>query len=83
MEAKTPQLAVKMSAQEAKAYVDEVNAKVVRRWNERVTQGAFMKSLTDGSLPISVIQLFFKNWGAFTIEINRSEERRVGKECRL
>ncbi len=70
MEAKTPQLAVKMSAQEAKAYVDEVNAKVVRRWNERVTQGAFMKSLTDGSLPISVIQLFFRNWGAFTIEIN-------------
>ena len=70
MEAKTPQLGVKMSAQEAKAYVDAMNALVVRRWDERVNQGAFMRSLNDGSLPLSVIRLFFKNWGAFTIEIN-------------
>ena len=70
MEAKTPQLAVKMSAQEAKAYVDGLNAKVVRRWEERITQGAFMKSLTQGSLPVPVIRLFFQNWGAFTVEIN-------------
>jgi pyrroloquinoline quinone (PQQ) biosynthesis protein C len=70
MEIKTPQLAVKMSAQEAKAYLDAVNAKVVQRWEERVTQGAFMKALVQGSLPMSIIRLFFKNWGAFTIEIN-------------
>ena len=70
MEAKTPRLAVKMSAQEAKAYVDELNGEVMRRWEERVGRGAFMKSLTEGSLPLSVIRLFFQNWGAFTVEIN-------------
>jgi pyrroloquinoline quinone (PQQ) biosynthesis protein C len=70
MEIKTPQLAVKMSAQEAKAYLDAVNAKVVRRWKERVTEGAFMKALLQGSLPMPIIRLFFQNWGAFTIEIN-------------
>jgi len=70
MEAKTPQLGVKMSAEEAKAYADGINAKVVRRWQERVSQGPFMRGLNDGSLPLSVIRLFFKNWGAFTIEIN-------------
>ena len=59
-----------MSAQEAKAYVDGINAKVVRRWGERVNQGAFMRGLTEGSLPLPVIRLFFKNWGAFTVEIN-------------
>jgi pyrroloquinoline quinone (PQQ) biosynthesis protein C len=70
MEVKTPQVGVKMSAQEAKAYVDGLNAKVLRRWEERVTQGAFMSSLREGTLPLSVVRLFFKNWGAFTIEIN-------------
>jgi len=70
MEIKTPKLAVKMSAQEAKAYLNSVNAKVIKRWDERVTQGPFMKALMQGSLPLPVIRLFFKNWGAFTIEIN-------------
>lgn len=70
MDAKTPKLAVKMSAEEAKTYLDAVNAKVIKRWDERVTQGPFMKALMQGSLPLPVIRLFFKNWGAFTIEIN-------------
>jgi pyrroloquinoline quinone (PQQ) biosynthesis protein C len=70
MEIKTPKLAVKMSADEAKAYLDAVNAKVIKRWDERVTQGPFMKALMQGNLPLPVIRLFFKNWGAFTIEIN-------------
>ncbi|HEY3305171.1 MAG TPA: hypothetical protein VGL70_16730, partial [Candidatus Binatia bacterium] len=69
MEIKTPKLAVKMSADEAKAYLDAVNAKVIKRWDERVTQGPFMKALMQGNLPLPVIRLFFKNWGAFTIEI--------------
>ena len=59
-----------MSAQDAKVYVDGINAKVVRRWDERVNRGAFMRGLDDGSLPLPVIRLFFQNWGAFTIEIN-------------
>ena len=70
MAIKTPQLAVKMSAEEAKEYLAVVNAKVIRRWEERVTQGSFMKALMQGSLPLPVIRLFFKNWGSFTIEIN-------------
>lgn len=70
MEPKTPELGVKMSAGEAQAYLDALNGKVVRRWEERVTQGPFMKGLMDGSLPLPVIRLFFQNWGAFTIEIN-------------
>src|SRR5436190_12198508 len=70
MDPKAPQLAVKMSSSEARGYIDWVNAKVVRRWEERVTHGALMKDLTAGKLPLSVIRLFFQNWGAFTIEIN-------------
>lgn len=70
MAIKTPQLGIKMSAEEAKGYVDHLNAKVLQRWDERVTQGAFMKSLRNGGLPLSTIRLFFKNWGAFTVEIN-------------
>lgn len=70
MESKAPQLGVKMSHPEAKAYVDQLNAKVLKRWEERVTQSAFMTSLREGTLPLSAIRLFFKNWGAFTVEIN-------------
>ena len=29
-----------------------------------------MTSLREGTLPLSTIRLFFKNWGAFTVEIN-------------
>ena len=70
MQPKAPQLAVKMTSSDAKEYLDGVNARVIRRWNEKVTHGVFMKDLTAGKLPISVIRLFFQNWGAFTIEIN-------------
>ena len=66
----TPQLGVRMSPADAKAYIDAVNRKVVQRWRERVTDGAFMKKFTEGSLPMPAIKLFFKNWGNFTVEIN-------------
>jgi len=66
----TPKLGVKLSAQEAKAYVDTLNKKVLQRWQERVTDGPFMKKFLDGTLPLSSIKLFFKNWGNFTVEIN-------------
>lgn len=70
MDLKAPKLGVKMNPQEAKAYVDQLNKRVLQEWEERVTRGAFMKSLLEGTLPRSTIRLFFKNWGAFTIEIN-------------
>jgi pyrroloquinoline quinone (PQQ) biosynthesis protein C len=70
MALKTPQLGVKMSPQDAKGYVDQLNAKALERWEERVNQGAFMTSLREGTLPLPTIRLFFRNWGAFTVEIN-------------
>ena len=58
----TPQLGVKMSPEHAKAYIDEVNRKVIQRWKERVTNGPFMSQFLEGKLPMSAIKLFFKNW---------------------
>jgi hypothetical protein len=43
-----PKLGVKMSADEAKSFVDEINQQVIRRWDERITQGPFMRPLIDG-----------------------------------
>jgi len=34
-----PKLGVKMSADEARSFVDEINQKVIRRRDERVTKG--------------------------------------------
>ncbi len=60
----------KYSAQEAKAIVDGLYAKVRERWETRVNQKPFMQQLMAGSLPHKTLQLFFRNWGAYTIEIN-------------
>jgi len=65
-----PRIGVPMSKGESQAYVAALNQKVLDRWDERVTQGPFMMHLMAGTLPMSIIQLFFKNWGVFTIEIN-------------
>src|SRR5919106_4333033 len=70
MSAITPKLGVKMASADAKAYVDTLNAKVIQRWQERVTQGPFMSRFLEGTLPMSAVKLFFKNWGNFTVEIN-------------
>jgi pyrroloquinoline quinone (PQQ) biosynthesis protein C len=66
----SPKLGVKMNAADARAYIDELNRKVVRRWDERVTRGPFMSKFLDGNLALPAIKLFFKNWGNFTVEIN-------------
>jgi pyrroloquinoline quinone (PQQ) biosynthesis protein C len=70
MSSAAPQLGVKMTADEAKSFVDGINQKVIRRWDERVTQGPFMRPFLKGELPIAAVKLFFKNWGNFTVEIN-------------
>src|SRR5438046_2479078 len=67
------QMAAKMSAGDANAYVDELYWKVAKRWEERVTRSQFMKELTTGRLPKKTFRLFFKNWAAYTIEINTLE----------
>ena len=61
---------VKMKPAEAKALVDELYKKSAARWEERVTRTPFMQQLTQGKLPLDTIRLFFRNWGAWTIEIN-------------
>jgi len=65
-----PILGVKMGLEDAKAYVDALNKKVIQRWQERVTNGPFMTKFLEGNLSPSAIRLFFKNWGNFTVEIN-------------
>jgi len=62
-----------MNNVEAKAFVDDFYKKVAVRWKERVTNGAFMEQLRAGELSRAALRLFFKNWGAYTIEINTLE----------
>ncbi len=59
-----------MDQQEARAYVEALYEKVAQRWQERVTEGEFMQEFAAGRLPREVFALFFRNWGAYTIEIN-------------
>ena len=58
-----PKLGVKMTPEEAKAYIGEVNKKVVQRWQERVTNGPFMSSFLDGKLPHAGGQIVFQELG--------------------
>jgi pyrroloquinoline quinone (PQQ) biosynthesis protein C len=64
------ELGKKVTADVAKKTVDEVYRKVAERWEQRVNRTPFMTRLVEGKLPLKVLQTFFKNWGAYTIEIN-------------
>src|SRR5437773_758008 len=59
-----------LDAAQAQAYVEELYRKAAQRWQERVREGEFMQRFAAGTLPREVLALFFKNWGAYTIEIN-------------
>jgi pyrroloquinoline quinone (PQQ) biosynthesis protein C len=65
-----PQPGEKLSAQEAKAYVDYLYSTVFQASQKRIHDGPFMTQLRDGTLPLPVIRQFFKNWGRFSIELN-------------
>src|SRR5215210_6947918 len=64
------ELGKKRSAGEAKAIVDQLYGLVRERWEVKVNQTPFMLQLMTGKLPLKVLQTFFRNWGAYTIEIN-------------
>jgi pyrroloquinoline quinone (PQQ) biosynthesis protein C len=64
------ELGKQRGAQEARAIVDELYRKVTERWEVRVNRTPFMQQLMAGKLPMKVLQTFFRNWGAYTIEIN-------------
>ncbi len=70
MSTAAPRMGVKMTPGEAESFVEELNAKVLRRWEEKVSRQPFMKRLVDGTLPLSAVKVFFRNWGNFTVEIN-------------
>ena len=50
--------------------VDHLYSMVRERWEAKVNQMPFMQQLMAGKLPLKTLQLFFRNWGAYTIEIN-------------
>jgi len=60
----------KLSSEVAKAAVDDLYNKVAKRWEQKVTHGEFMTSLATGQLPRGAIKAFYRNWGAYVIEIN-------------
>jgi pyrroloquinoline quinone (PQQ) biosynthesis protein C len=64
---------VQMSGDEAKAYVDGIYQQVANRWQQRVSNSQFMRALVTGKLSKEAFRIFFKNWGAYTIEINTLE----------
>ncbi|MBI4522993.1 MAG: iron-containing redox enzyme family protein [Deltaproteobacteria bacterium] len=66
-------MAQPMNSADAKACVDELYNKVAKRWRERVSSSRFMQQLTSGTLSTEAFRIFFKNWAAYTIEINTLE----------
>jgi len=64
---------VKMSPEDAKARVNGIYQQVADRWQQRVSNSQFMKALVAGRLSRETFRLFFKNWAAYTIEINTLE----------
>jgi pyrroloquinoline quinone (PQQ) biosynthesis protein C len=64
---------IKMSRNDAKSYFDEIYQQVANRWRQRVSSSQFMKGLVTGKLSKEAFRIFFKNWGAYTIEINTLE----------
>lgn len=64
------ELGKKYSPDEAKAMVDGLYSMVRERWEARVNRTPFMEQLMAGTLPRKTLQTFFRNWGAYTIEIN-------------
>lgn len=64
------QLGKKYSPDKARAIVDQLYSMVRERWEIKVNQTPFMRQLMAGKLPLETLQMFFRNWGAYTIEIN-------------
>jgi pyrroloquinoline quinone (PQQ) biosynthesis protein C len=64
---------IQMSRDDAKSYVDGIYQQVANRWRQRVSSSQFMKGLVTGKLSKEAFRIFFKNWGAYTIEINTLE----------
>lgn len=60
----------KFSPEEAKAYAEDICRKMYARWQERILSGPFMRSLSEGKLPLKTIRLFWQHWYSYPVEIN-------------
>jgi len=60
----------RLTADEAKAYVDYLYSTLYQYADEKIHQGAFMTHLRAGRLPLPMMRQFFKNWGHFSLELN-------------
>lgn len=58
-----------MDSTEAKAYVDRLYEELCHHWEEKIHDGSFMKQLRKGTLPLSSMRRFFKDWGLFSVEV--------------
>ncbi len=58
-----------MDSTEAKAYVDHLYEELCHHWEEKIHDGPFMKQLREGTLPLSSMRRFFKDWGIFSVEV--------------
>jgi hypothetical protein len=65
-----PKPGEKLTAEQAKVYVDYLYSTLYKAWHEKIHKGAFMTQLRAGKLPMPVIRQFFKNWGHFSMEVN-------------
>ncbi len=67
---KEPKAGEKLSARDARAYVDYLYSTLYKYAYEKIHKGPFMTQLPEGKLPMPVIRQFFKNWGHFSLEVN-------------
>jgi pyrroloquinoline quinone (PQQ) biosynthesis protein C len=65
-----PKAGERLSAEEAKTYVDYLYATLYKHAYEKIHKGPFMAQLREGKLPMPVMRQFFKNWGHFSLEVN-------------
>lgn len=60
----------KLSPEEAKAYANDITAKMYDRWEKKVFSAPFMRELEAGKLPLKTIRLFWRHWYSYPVEIN-------------
>jgi len=60
----------RFGAEEAKAFAESLAQKMYAFWEKNIFQGAFMRDLRAGKLPVKTIRLFWKHWYSYPVEVN-------------
>ena len=58
------------TADAARRYAETLIEKMYARWQKRVFDGKFMRELESGKLPLETIQLFWREWYSYPVEVN-------------